>query len=105
MVLLLSNFSITIAIDPNSFNIGYLLASIGMGCATGVLNLMLLRERRKYEINNILFTLEDEEIEKLEPLHNKLAQIIAEYNKKRDNNDSSQLESMLKETIEKSIDI
>jgi hypothetical protein len=87
----------TVIIDPDIFSIGYLLSSVGMGCATGVLNLMLLRERKKYAVNNLFFLLEEEEIEKLEPLHKKLAKQIEEIQ------DAQKLESILKETIQETI--
>jgi hypothetical protein len=98
----LSLFLITIVVNPDSFNIGYVIASIGMGCATGVLNLMLLRERKKYAINNLFFLLEDEEIEELEPLHKKLAKQIDDF-KKAENSDTEELTSKLKKTIQNTI--
>jgi hypothetical protein len=73
-----------------------------MGCATGVLNLMLLRERKKYEINNVFFFLEDENIEKLEPLHKKLAKLIDDF-RNEESQDSEKLEAVLKETIQETI--
>ncbi len=95
-------FVITVMITPTNFSIGYAISSIGMGCATGVLNLMLLRERKKYEINNVFFLLEDENIEELEPLHKKLATLIADF-KTDEVQDSVKLESALKETIQETI--
>jgi len=92
----------TVVLEPNILSIGYVLSSIGMGCATGVLNLMLLRERKKYEINNLFFLLEEEEIELLEPLHKKLAKIIDDF-KKEQNQDTQKLESTLKVTIQETI--
>jgi len=88
----------TIVLDPEMFSIGYFVSSIGMGCATGVLNLMLLRERKKYEINNLFFLLEAQKIEELEPLHKKLANIIEDF-KKEENMDSEKLEKKLKQAI------
>jgi len=63
---------------------------------------MLLRERKKYEINNLFFLLEEEEIELLEPLHKKLAKIIDDF-KKEQNQDTQKLESTLKVTIQETI--
>ena len=92
----------TVVVDPDIFSIGYALSSVGMGCATGVLNLMLLRERKKYEINNIFFILDEERIEDLEPLHQKLAIAIEDFNKE-ENEDIKKLEISLKETIKEII--
>jgi len=92
----------TIVLEPEIYSIGYLLSSVGMGCATGVLNLMLLRERKKYEINNLFFLLEEEEIEKLEPLHKKLASKIEEF-KKNNSTNNEELKQILKNTISSSI--
>lgn len=92
----------TIMVDPDIYSIGYAISSVGMGCATGVLNLMLLRERKKYEINNVFFLLEDENIEKFEPLHKNLAIIIDDF-KKEEIQDTEKLEFKLKETIQETI--
>ena len=92
-------FIITIVINPDSFNIGYLISSVGMGCATSVLNLMLLRERKKYTFNQLFFLLEEEKIEQLEPLHKRLALEIETF-KNKDENDTEKLEKILKKTIQ-----
>ena len=92
----------TIIVDPDIYSIGYILSSIGMGCATGVLNLMLLRERKKYEINNLFFLLEEENIEELEPLHKKLAKQIDDF-KNGEDTDTQKLALSLQETIEDTI--
>jgi len=92
----------TIVLDPDIYSVGYLLSSVGMGCATGVLNLMLLRERKKYEINNLFFLLEEEEIEKLEPLHKQLASQIDEF-KTTNSSNNEELKQILKNTISLSI--
>ena len=92
----------TIIVDPDIYSIGYILSSIGMGCATGVLNLMLLRERKKYEINNLFFLLEEENIEELEPLHKKLAKQIDDF-KNGEDTDTQKLALSLQETIENTI--
>ena len=92
----------TVVVDPDILSAGYVLSSIGMGCATGVLNLMLLRERKKYEINNLFFLLEEEKIEELEPLHKKLAKQIDDF-KKSNSTNSQELESILKDTIQSNI--
>jgi len=88
----------TIVLDPNISSVGYALSSVGMGCATGVLNLMLLRERKKYEINNLFFLLEEERIEELEPLHKKLSKQIDDF-KKSNSVNTEELETLLKDTI------
>jgi len=88
----------TVAVDPDILSVGYVLSSIGMGCATGVLNLMLLRERKKYEINNLFFLLEEERIEELEPLHKKLSKQIDDF-KKSNSVNTEELETLLKDTI------
>ena len=95
-------FVITVMITPTNFSIGYAISSIGMGCATAILNLMLIRERKKYKINNVFFLLEDENVEELEPLHKKLATLIDDF-KKEDVLDSEKLEVVLKETIQQTI--
>jgi len=92
----------TIVLDADMFSIGYVLSSIAMGCATGVLNLMLLRERKKYDINNLFFLLESQKIEELEPLHKKLAKIIDDF-KKEENIDNEKLKESLKLTIQETI--
>lgn len=92
----------TVIVDPDIYSIGYAISSIGMGCATGILNLMLLRERKKYEINNVFFLLEDERIEKLEPLHKKLAILIEDF-KTVEVQDTEKLEFELKKTIKETI--
>ena len=92
----------TIILDADMFSIGYFLSSIGMGCATGVLNLMLLRERKKYDINNLFFLLESQKIEELEPLHKKLAKIIDDF-KKEESIDNEKLKESLKLTIQETI--
>jgi len=95
-------FLITVILTPTNFSIGYAISSVGMGCATGVLNLMLIRERKKYKINNVFFLLEDENIEELEPLHKTLANIIDDF-KKEEIQDTQKLEAVLKETIHQTI--
>jgi hypothetical protein len=95
-------FTGTVFADPDIFSIGYGIVSIGMGCATGVLNLMLLRERKKFEINNVFFLLEDENIEELEPLHKKLSKLISDF-KEEKSEDNEKLKSLLKETIQEVI--
>jgi len=95
-------FVITVMITPTNFSIGYAISSIGMGCATGILNLMLIRERKKYKINNVFVLLEDENIEELEPLHKKLAKIIDDF-KHGEIHDSEKLEVVLKEAIQETI--
>jgi len=95
-------FVATVSIDRDIFSIGYMLSSVGMGCATGVLNLMLLRERKKYEINNIFFTLEEEKIEEFEPLHKRLAKIIEDF-KQEKTLDAGSLEMSLKNAIQETI--
>lgn len=92
----------TIIVDPDIYSVGYILSSIGMGCATGVLNLMLLRERKKYEINNLFFLLEEENIEELEPLHKKLAKQIDDF-KNAEDSDTQKLATILQETIQETI--
>lgn len=92
----------TVVIDPDIYSVGYVISSVGMGCATGILNLMLLRERKKYDINNLFFLLEDEHIEILEPLHKKLAKHISDF-KTEESVDTQKLESTLKETIKETI--
>jgi len=93
----------TVVLDPDIYSVGYIFSSIAMGCATGVLNVMLLRERKKYEINNLFFLLDDEKIEQLEPLHKKLAKIIDDF-KKEKTEDTENLTSELKKTIEETIE-
>ena len=93
----------TVVLDPDIYSVGYIFSSISMGCATGVLNVMLLRERKKYEINNLFFLLDDEKIEQLEPLHKKLAKIIDDF-KKEKTEDTENLTSELKKTIEETIE-
>ena len=93
----------TVVLDPDIYSVGYIFSSIAMGCATGVLNVMLLRERKKYEINNLFFLLDDEKIEQLEPLHKKLAKIIDDF-KKEKTKDTENLTSELKKTIEETIE-
>jgi len=93
----------TVVLDPDIYSVGYIFSSIAMGCATGVLNVMLLRERKKYEINNLFFLLDDEKIEELEPLHKKLAKIIDDF-KKEKTKDTENLTSELKKTIEETIE-
>ena len=92
-------FFISIFISPESFTRGYFIVSVGMACATTVLNLMLLKEREKYAFNKILLFLEEEEIEIYFELHKELAQIIDES----DDIDESKIEIKLKETIAKYI--
>ena len=92
----------TIVLDPNISSIGYALSSVGMGCATGVLNLMLLRERKKYEINNLFFLLEEEKIEALEPLHKELAKELAEFQESQNRN-NEELKIELQEIISKNL--
>jgi len=95
-------FLITVILTPTNFSIGYAISSVVMGCATGVLNLMLIRERKKYKINNVFFLLEDENIEELEPLHKKLAKIIDDF-KQEEIQDTQKLVIVLKETIQETI--
>jgi len=92
----------TIVLDPNISSVGYALSSVGMGCATGVLNLMLLRERKKYEINNLFFLLEEEKIEVLEPLHKKLAKKLSEFQESQNIN-NEELKIELQEIIDKNL--
>ena len=92
----------TIVLDPNISSVGYALSSVGMGCATGVLNLMLLRERKKYEINNLFFLLEEEKIEELEPLHKKLAKKLSEFQESQNTN-NEELKIELQEIIDKNL--
>jgi len=95
-------FFVSIYINPQSMNMGYFIASIGMGVATGILNLMLRRERGKYKINNVFFILEEEKIEQLFPLHKNLSKIIDLYRKdeKEDTLDElNTLEDRLKKEI------
>jgi len=95
-------FFVSIYINPQSMNMGYFIASIGMGVATGILNLMLRRERGKYKINNVFFILEEEKIEQLFPLHKNLSKIIDLYRKDEKENafdDGNTLEDRLKKEI------
>jgi hypothetical protein len=92
-------FFVTIFFSPENLSMGYAIFSVGMGCATGVLNLMLIRERKKYKINNLFFLLEEEGIEQLEQLHKQLAKTIDDC--KLD--EVEKLETELKETIVKYI--
>jgi hypothetical protein len=92
-------FFVTILFSPINSSIGYAVFSVGMGCATGVLNLMLMRERKKYKINNLFFILEEEGIDELEPLHKRLAKIIDDYRVENKLDEVEKLETELKETI------
>jgi len=92
----------TVILDPDMYSIGYVISSTAMGCATGVLNLMLLRERKKYDINNLFFLLEAQKIEELEPLHKKLAKIIDDF-KNEESIDNEKLKELLKSAIKETI--
>ena len=96
-------FFVTILNSPVNLSIGYAIFSVGMGCATGVLNLMLMRERGKYKINNLFFILEEEGIEHLESLHKKLAKIIDDCKVDDTLDEVEKLETKLKDTIVKYI--
>ena len=96
-------FFVTILFSLINLSMGYAIFSVGMGCATGVLNLMLIKEREKYKINNIFFTLEEEGIEDFELLHKNLANIIDDYKVKNKPDEVDKLEKELKETIVKSL--
>jgi len=93
-------FFITISISPQSANIGYALSSVAMGCATGVLNLMLLRERKKYAINTVFFMLEEELIENYFKLHKNIAEQIETYRKENKIDEVEELNAVLKNIIE-----
>lgn len=90
-------FFITIFFSAQNASVGYAISSIGMGIATGVLNLMLLRERKKYAINNLFFLLEEELIENYFTLHKNIATTI-EHSKNE--NRLEELETTLKTMIE-----
>ena len=92
-------FFISIMVRPELFSVGYLASSVGMGCATGVLNLMLVRERGKYTFNQVLLFLEEAEIEQYFELHKELAKIIDE----NDDVDEKIVEEKIKSTISKYI--
>jgi len=92
-------FFVTISINPQSANIGYALSSISMGIATGVLNLMLIRERQKYTINNVFFILEEQGIEKLFTLHQKLSENIDRFKKEDKLDEVKKLDTILKNII------
>jgi len=66
----------TVSLGKAEFSLSYILSTIAMGCATGVLNLMLLREKEKNKFNRVFILLEDEEIDNYCHLHKKLAKII-----------------------------
>jgi len=93
-------FFITISVSPQSANIGYALSSVAMGCATGVLNLMLLRERKKYAINNVFFMLDSELIENYFNLHKQIAQKIETFKKENKTDEVDELETVLKSMIQ-----
>jgi len=97
-------FFVSIYINPQSMNMGYFIASIGMGVATGILNLMLRRERGKYKINNVFFILEEEKIEQLFPLHKNLSKIIDLYRKDEKENAFDE-ENILEDRLKKEIKI
>ena len=92
-------FFVTISISPQSANIGYAVSSVGMGFATGVLNLMLIRERQKYIINNVFFILEEQGIDKLFELHQKLSQSINRFRKEDMLDEVKKLDAILKNII------
>jgi len=92
-------FFITILVSPQSANIGYALSTIGMGCATGVLNLMLLRERKKYVINTVFFMLEEELIENYFDLHKNIAKTIETFKKENKIDEVEELDTLLKSII------
>ena len=92
-------FFVTISISPQSANIGYAVSSVGMGFATGVLNLMLIRERQKYIINNVFFTLEEQGIDKLFELHQKLSQSIDRFRQEDMLDEVQKLDAILKNII------
>lgn len=94
-------FFVTILFSLVNLSMGYAIASVGMGCATGVLNLMLMRERKKYKINNLFFLLEEEGIEQLEQLHRQLAKTIDDYRVDNKLDEVEKLEAELQETIVK----
>ncbi|MGB3750534.1 MAG: hypothetical protein WA945_03125, partial [Arcobacteraceae bacterium] len=89
-------FFITILVSPQSANIGYALSSVAMGCATGVLNLMLLREKKKYAINTVFFMLEEELIENYFDLHKNIAKTIETFRKENKIDEVQQLDTVLK---------
>ena len=93
-------FFITVQINPQSANIGYALSSIGMGCATGVLNLMLRRERQKYNINNVFFLLEEEGAEELFELHKMLSETIDTFRREERLDENEKIDDLLKNIIE-----
>jgi hypothetical protein len=92
-------FLVTVQINPESANVGYALASVGMGCATGVLNLMLRVERKKYNINNVFLVLEEEGIENFFKLHKKLANTIDTFRKENKIDEVEKLDATLKNII------
>lgn len=90
-------FFVTIYANPANFNIGYLIASIGMGCATSILQLMLIREKGKYTFSKIFGLLAEEDEELYYKLHQNLAKIIDESN--ASNEDENITEEKLKTAI------
>jgi len=92
-------FFVTIMINPQTFTIGYLFSSVGMGVATGVLNLMLVRERGKYTFNKVFLFLEEVEIEKYFELHKELCKIIDQSDEVNEKIVEDQLKSKITEYI------
>ncbi|MGB5867190.1 MAG: hypothetical protein WBG69_04865 [Arcobacteraceae bacterium] len=86
--------------NMESSYISYILSSVAMGCATAVLNLMLLREKNKNKFNRIFLFLEEEDIDSYFKLHKELATIIDE----NDEVDEKIVEEKLKSTISNYID-
>jgi len=68
----------TVSLSKAELTFPYVLSTIAMGCATGVLNLMLIREKGKNKFNRVFILLEDEDIENYCDLHKRLAKIIDE---------------------------